>query len=64
MKMNASRLPGTGSTKVLCDPKVILFSSSVPRQGLPSSSHGPQMEGAEADRAALGAHPVHPDPMK
>ena len=51
----------TGSTTVDCESNVIRSCSLVPRQGLPNFFHGPQIESATANRAALGAHPVQPD---
>ena len=54
MKMYEPVKPATVSTKVLWDLNVTLFSSGVPRQGLPSLVHGPQMFSATADRASVG----------
>jgi len=65
MAMKAPGLPCTGRMQVLWPPKVRsgprLFLGFTPMQGLPSSFHGPQIEPATADRAALGSQPVHPE---
>lgn len=60
--MNDFFSPYTGNIQVLCDEKV--NSDPSPRHGLPKVSHGPHIDGATAERAALGAHPVHPDVIK
>ena len=44
-----------------CDSKVVLFCESVPRQGFPRCVHGPQIESADARRAALGCQPEVPE---
>lgn len=62
MRMNVPRLPATGRIYVLCPRNVT--SACGPRQGLPISFHGPQIDSATADRASFGAQPVQPDAIR
>lgn len=62
MKMKEPGNPGSGSTNVPCEKKVVSLSTLFPpTEGLPTFSHGPSMDAAAWAIARFGAHPEQPD---